>query len=83
MAAQVREKLTITADGLRTRGEYFRVRAARSLPRFLTTTPVIEMKPRRVNNKKKKHDQKERRQERQKEKKEQRKVKRTVIGRLI
>ena len=83
MAVQIRETLTIRADGIRTHGEYFRVRKARSLPRFLTTTPIIEMKPRLVNKKKKKHDQKERRQERQKEKKEQRKVKRTVIGRLI
>ena len=62
MAAQVREKLTITADGLRTRGEHFRVRAARSLPRFLTTTPILEMKPRRVNKSKKKHDQKAKRE---------------------
>lgn len=69
MAVQIRERLTITADGIRTHGEYFRVRKARSLPRFLTATPVIEMKPRLVNKKKKKHDQKERRQERQKDKK--------------
>ena len=83
MAVQVREKLTITADGLKTRGEFFRVRAARSLPRFLTNTPILELKPRRVNNKKKKHDQKERRDERREKKKEQRKVRRSVVGRLI
>ena len=83
MAVQIREKLTITADGFRSHGEYFRVRKARSLPRFLTATPIVEMKPRRVNKEKKKHDQKERRKERQEKKKEQRKVRRTTIGRLI
>ena len=52
MAVQIREKLTITADGFRSHGEYFRVRKARSLPRFLTATPIVEMKPRRVNKEK-------------------------------
>lgn len=83
MAVQLQEKLTIKAEGFRTHGEHFRVRKARSLPRFLTDTPIVEMKPRRVNGKKKKHDQKERRQGRQEKKKEQRKVRRSSIGRLI
>lgn len=83
MAVQIRERLTITADGIRTHGEYFRVRKARSLPRFLTATPIVEMKPRRVNNKKKKHDQKERREERRKEKKKQRISTRSITGKLL
>ncbi len=83
MAVQLQEKLTIKAEGFRTHGEYFRVRKARSLPRFLTDTPIIEMKPRRVNNKKKKHDQKERREERRKEKKKQRISTRSITGKLL